>query len=451
MFIRSISANKISILLFFFTLIFFEIPLTASFGRENALDRIKSSGEITMVTMNGEHCYYNYRDNPAGFEYDLGTAFSNYLGVKLKVITPAWEGLFDALKDGKGDFIAASMTITPSREKRVDFSKGYLTIQQLAIIHENNREIKELEDLKGNTIHIRSGTSYEERLNELKNDGLDIKIKPYDDILTEELFRKVAEKEIQITIADSNIAQLNKRYYPDIETVFPIEEPQSLGWPVKKGEKALLIEIDNFFKEIKESGIFQNIYQKYYTEVEVSDYTDIGKYRHRIKTILPKYKRIIKRASKDNGFDWRLISAVVYEESRFDPSASNYMGERGMMQLTPTVALEMGIKNPLDPAQSIMGGVKYLKKIYERYGRAKDPDRMFITLASYNVGHGHILDAQVIAKDRGLDPNSWSALKQTLPLLRYPKYYKKARYGYCRGTEPVRYVSRILTYYDILR
>ncbi|MBW1765623.1 MAG: transglycosylase SLT domain-containing protein, partial [Deltaproteobacteria bacterium] len=155
--------------------------------------------------------------------------------------------------------------------------------------------------------------------------------------------------------------------------------------------------------------------------------------------------------AEKSGFDWRLIAAVIYQESHFDPNARSYTGVRGLMQLTEITAHEMGIKNRLDPEQSITGGVKYLEKLYKMYDVAKESDRTFITLASYNVGRGHVLDAQVIAREKGLDPNTWAVLEQILPLLRYPKYYKKTKYGYCRGTEPVRYVNRIITYYDILK
>ena len=122
-----------------------------------------------------------------------------------------------------------------------------------------------------------------------------------------------------------------------------------------------------------------------------------------------------------------------------------------MMQLTLDTAKDMGIENRLDPKQSIIGGVKYLKSLYERCDNGKDPDRMLITLASYNVGHGHILDAQEIAKEKNLDPNSWDSLQEILPLLRYRRYYRKTKNGYCRGTEPIRYVNNIMTYYEILK
>ena len=404
-----------------------------------------------MATRNNAHCYYIYRDEPMGFEYDLAKAFSEYLGVKLKVITPHWERLIDVVSKGKADFIAASLTITPSREQLVDFSDEYVAIQQLALIHKRNSQITKLEDLEGNTIHVRRATSYEERLHELKGEGLDLTIEPHVDVPTEELIRMVAEKEIEVTIADSHIALLNRRYYPDVQIAFPIEEQQSLGWAVKKGEASLKKEINVFFKKIKKDGTFAKIYEKYFANVEIFDYVDLKKYHQRLTTRLPRYKDTIKNAAQKHGFDWRLIAAAIYQESHFNPRAVSYTGVRGMMQLTLKTANDMGIKNRLDPTQSIMGGVKYLKKLYERYKDAKEPDRLLIALASYNVGHGHILDAQEIARQRDLDPNSWSSLEQILPLLRYPKYYKKTKNGYCRGTEAVRYVNRILTYYDILK
>ncbi len=420
-------------------------------AKKSALERIKEDGQITVITRNNAHCYYIYRDEPMGFEYDLAKAFSEYLGVKLKVITAHWERLFDMVNRGDGDFIAASLTITPSREELVDFSDEYLTIQQQAIINKGNYEIQSLEDLVGKTIHVRRATSYEERLYELKGEGLDLTIEPHVDVPTEELIRMVAEEEIEVTIADSHIALLNRRYYPDVKIAFPIEEPQSLGWAVKKGEASLRNEINTFFKKIKKDGTFAKIYEKYFANVEIFDYVDLKKYHQRLDTRLPRYKDIIKKAAQRHGFDWRLIAATVYQESHFNPRAESYTGVRGMMQLTLKTADDMGITNRLDPIQSIVGGVKYLKKLYDQYEDVKEPDRVLIALASYNVGYGHILDAQEIARQRDLDPNSWSSLEQILPLLRYPKYYKKTKNGYCRGTEPVRYVNRILTYYDILK
>jgi len=435
----------------FLTLIFLSLFFLLSCGEQDALEKIRQTGVVTVLTRNNAHCYYTYRDNPWGFEYDLAKSFSDYLGVKLNVITPRWEKLTEVLNSGKGDFIAASLSISKSREEYLDFSEEYLTVQQKVILHTTNHKIRKLEDLNGKDVHVRRGTSYEERLNELKGQGLDITIRLHDDIPTEEFIRMVAEKEIEVTIADTNIALLNRRYYPDVKIAFPIEESQSLGWAVRKGEKALFMEINKFLKKIKDDGTFAKISEKYYANVEIFDYVDLKKFHIRLKTRLPKFKKMIQEAAGKHDFDWRLIAAIVYQESHFNPKARSYTGVRGLMQLTQNTAKEMGVVDRRDPEQSINGGVRYIEKLYERYDEAKDPDRLLIALASYNVGHGHILDAQKIAAEKGFNPNSWSSLQQILPLLRYPKYYKKTKYGYCRGTEPVRYVNRVLTYYDILK
>lgn len=431
--------------------IFFLLILFCACSEKNALERIKETGAITVLTRNNAHCYYIYRDAPMGFEYDLAKALAEDMGVQLNIVTPRWDSLIKSLNSGKGDFIAASMTVTPSRENLVDFSFSYMDTQQYVIVHKGDYRIKAMEDLAGRVVHVRRGTSYEERLRELQERGLNIKIKVHDDTPTEELIRMVAEREIGIAIADSNVALLNRRYYPDVRMLFAISEPQHIGWAVKKGEKALLDQINRFFEKMKKERRITRIYKKYYSAVEFFDYLDLKKYHRRLQTRLPKYGDIIKRASTEHGFDWRLITAVIYQESHLDPKARSNTGVRGIMQLTQTTAKEMGINNRLDPAQSISGGVKYLKKLYDRYEDIQGFDRMLFTLAGYNVGPGHILDAMKIAGQKGLDPNRWSSLEQTLPLLRQPKYYKDATYGYCRGTEPVRFVHRVLTYYDILK
>ena len=443
--------KNIYFLNFILIVIFASLVLVIIYGRKDTLWKVRQSGSITVLTRNNAHCYYTYQNNPMGFEYDLAKMFSQYLDADLKVVTPTWEKLTNAFKLGKGDFIAASLTVTESRKKRMDFSDAYLTVRQQVIIHARNNRIKKIEDLNGKTIHVRRGTSYEERLNQLKKEGMKFTTKLHEDTPTEELIRMVAAREIEITIADSNIALLNRRYYPDIKIAFPISKPQSLAWAVRKGDKKLLKKINLFFKQIKADGTFEKIYNKYYGNTKSFDYLDLKKYHRRLKTHLPRYKMIIQRAAEKQGFDWRLIAAIVYQESHFNARAQSFTGVLGLMQLTQNTAREVGVTNRLDPKQSIEGGVKYLKKLYERYSEAEGLDRLLIALASYNVGPGHIQDAQKIAVQRNLDPNSWSVLEQILPLLRYPKYYKKTKHGYCRGTEPVRFVNNILIYYDILK
>lgn len=417
-----------------------------------SLKAIKNRGFITVLSTNNANCYYIYKETPMGFEYELAREFARHIGVSLQVKTPGWNKLLAHVNTGEGDFVAAGMTATKERETIVDFSEGYMTVQQQVIVHKNNHQINSIEDLNNRIVHVREGTTYQQRLKELKTDGIDVAIALHENVPTEELIEKVSNRSIDITIADSNIALLNRRYYPDIRIAFPIEEKQQLAWAVAKGDDALRAAINDFFKMIRETGKFSKIYDRYYSRVDIFDYFDLKKFHERIATRLPRYKSVIKNTADQYGFDWQMIAAVIYQESHFNPNARSHTGVRGLMQITQATAEEMGVANRLDPTQSIQGGVRYLAKMVRRFDDIEDRrTRLLFALASYNIGYGHVRDAQQIARQKGLDPDRWRSLKETLPLLRNRQYYKNTRYGYARGTEPVRYVERILTYYDILK
>jgi membrane-bound lytic murein transglycosylase F len=221
---------------------------------------------------------------------------------------------------------------------------------------------------------------------------------------------------------------------------------------VRPGERSLRRAINEFFARIKKDGTYDRIYERYYGHTAVFDYVDIVVFHRRVQTRLPEYEAIFKREAREFGFDWRLIAAMAYQESHYHPLATSYTGVRGIMQVTLDTAREMGIRNRLDPAQSIHAGVKYLAGLRERFNDIPfERDRLLFSLAAYNVGYGHVRDAQQLAEEQGLDPLRWSSLEETLPLLSHPEYHRHLPNGYARGREPVRYINRILSYYDILR
>lgn len=419
---------------------------------DTSLAEVEKSGTLRFITQNNAHTYYTYRGEPVGFEYDLAAAFADHLGVELEVVTAPWSELFSTLQEEEGSVIGTSLTVTEEREEEVAFSEGYMVVRQEVIVNASNRRIRDLTDLVGLDVHVRSGTSYEARLRELQRGGLRTSLVLHSDLPTEELIRQVAEREIEATVADTNIALLNRRYYPDVRLAFSISAPQLIAWAVRPEDQKLLEAINSFFDEIKENGRYERIYDRYYREVEVFDYFDIKVFHRRISSRLPRFVEAIKREASRYDFDWRLIAAMAYQESHYHPVAMSHTGVRGLMQVTEATAEEMGIDNRLDPEQSIHAGVKYLSILRGRFEEIANPrDRLLFSLAAYNVGYGHVRDAQILAREQGLPPDRWNSLEETLPLLRQPEYYRKTKYGYARGTEPVRYVNRILTYYDILR
>ena len=423
-----------------------------SYTGTQTLRRIRRTGRLRLITDNSANTYYIYHDTPRGFEYDMAKKFAEFLHVRLVVKVPGWSEMFPFLTENKGDFIAAGLTITDKRKQIVDFSRPYMDIQQRLIHHKLIFDIKNLKDLNGRTIHVRRGTSYETRLEELVKSGIKINIVLHDNIATEELIRMVNDREIKYTVADSNIALLNRRYYPDIRIGFPLEKNESLGWAVRKNNPAFLKKINEFLEMAEKTGIQGKIYEKYYGSVGIFDYFDLKKFHERIDTRLPKYKNLIIKESKKYGFDWRMIASVIYQESHYDPDAISRTGVRGLMQVTLDTAREMEIKNRRNPVQSIKAGIKYLDVLYNRFDDIKDKhQRLLFALASYNIGYGHVRDAQQLAVKMGMNKNSWASLKKVLPLLSRRKFYKQTENGYARGWEPVRYIERILIYYDILK
>jgi membrane-bound lytic murein transglycosylase F len=443
---RSLTAKRLLALLLMSPI------LLGGCSRNKALERILESGTITIITRNNAHCYYTYRDQEMGFEYDLARAFADFLGVKLKLtVAKSTDQLFRALESGEADVAAASMAITPSRSKLADFSDGYLTVEQMVITQRKNAGIKSLEDLAGKTLNVHRGSSRQDSLQALRQKGIHVKTKIKRGLPEEDLFEAVSEGAVEAALVASNVALLNRRYYPNVRIAFTLGEPQSIGWAVKTGEKALLRRINEFFNRIRDEGTFEEFYQRYYAYVERFDHLDIKEFIQRIETHLPRYEPIIKEAARRYGFDWRLIAALVYQESQFNPWARSFNGARGLLQLTEPTAEEMGVKNLLNPRENILGGVRYLKSLRDLYYEPGKPDRTLIALAAYNVGKGHIIDARELARDMDLDPNKWASLEKTLPLLQQPKYYEASKYGYCRGGQPVYHVRNIATYYDILK
>jgi membrane-bound lytic murein transglycosylase F len=417
------------------------------------LEKILKKREITLITQNTTRSYYLYREEAMGFEYDLAKAFADYLGVGLTVeLADDWQGMLSKLEETPTGFIAAGIPILTSRSTRATFSQSYLTTRQHIIVHRDNRQITSPEDLSGRTVHVGKDSVATETLETLLAQGIDVKVVFDEDASTEELILRVSEKTIDMTIADSYVAFLSRRYYPQVVVSGAIsKESTELGWAVDPGAEGLLNQINLFFRTIQTDGRFAEILARTYADVEEFDFVDLRAYHRRLKSRLPKYETLIQSAAETYGFDWRLIAAQVYQESHFNPRARSHAGAYGLMQLTKKTARHFGVDDIYDPEENIRAGVRHLRYLYDRFDGAEGLDRMYIALAAYNIGQGHILDARRLAVQQGLDPNKWADLSKTLPLLREAQYYKLAEYGYCRGEEPVTYVRQIMLYYDILR
>jgi len=415
-----------------------------------SLQRIIERGYISVGTIYGLTSYYLEAEGAAGFEYELVKKYADSLGVELKVV-PSYslEDLFDKLDNGTVDILAAGLAVTDKRRQLYNFSPSYDNISQKLVFKQGIKRPRKLKDLTGKLL-IMAHSSHEENLVQLKADNSELNWQVSDEFDSEELLLKVLSQEIDYTVIDSNTLAVNRRFYPEISIGFTIKKPQPLAWAIKKNnDQSIYASLVEFFGKVHHDGTLLALNDKYYGHVEEFNYVDTRMFIKAVENKLPKYQPIFEKYSQE--LDWRLLAAISYQESHWDPHARSYTGVRGMMMLTLPTAKQMGIKSRLDAEQSIRGGAKYFKQMIDRMpDRVRLPDRLWFALASYNIGLGHLNDARKITEIQGGDPDRWVEVKDRLPLLKQKKYYKPTKYGYARGDEAVNYVENIRRYYDTL-
>ena len=383
----------------------------------------------------------------------MAKMFADELGVELTLLVPDSLGdLLEQVSQNAVHIAAAGLTITKDREKIFQFGPAYQEITEQLVYNIANRRPKNLSKLDG-TLEVVTNSSHEERLKYLEEDFPDLSWKSNDELESEELLQMVSDDIIEYTIADSNELLLNQRFLINLRAAFDISEPQKLAWAMPKTEdKSLFREVQKFFRKIKENGELTRLIERNYGHVEDFDYVGTKIFLRHIETRLPAYQKFFEAAAKKYGLDWRLIAAMGYQESHWDPDAVSPTGVRGIMMLTLKTAKDMEIKNRMDPESSISGGARYFKETLKRIDKnITEPDSIWMAMAAYNVGYYHVQDARTITRKLNKDPNRWIDVRESLPLLAKRKWYKQTRYGYARGWEPVRYVENIRSYYDILK
>ena len=415
-----------------------------------SFQRIIDRGYITVGTLYGPTSYYLDSEGPSGFEYELAKKYADFLGVKL-VVVPAYhlDDLLPKLESGNVDFLAASLAATAQRTEKYSVSPSYNLVSQKLVFKQGKIRPSRLSHLTGKLM-VTTRTSHSENLETLQLTNNDLKWEESAELDSEELLLEVLEEKIDYTVIDSNALAISRRYYPEISIGFTIKKEEPLAWLLKKhADTSVLASLVEFFGEVHHNGTLLALDDKYYGHIEKFNYVDTRAFIKAVKMTLPKYQAIFEKHGEE--VDWRLLAAISYQESHWQPNARSPTGVRGMMMLTLPTAKQMGITSRLDVEQSIQGGAKYIKRMIDRVPeRIPHPDRLWFALASYNVGFGHLNDARIITQQQGGDPDRWVAVKKRLPLLKQKKFYKKTKYGYARGDEPVIYVENIRRYYDTL-
>lgn len=416
------------------------------------IDEIRNSGKLIVLTRNAPTTYYEGRDGPEGLEYDLINDFARGLSLEVTfIVKENVSEILQALQAGEAHIAAAGLSNTVIRERNFLFSPAYQEVSLQVVCRRERFLPQNIDDLKGINLWVPSGTSYSEKLHSLKSSYPFLQWKETGSKNTEQLLEMVWKSEIDCTIADSNIVEINRRYFPELMVAFNISEESGLVWLLPVKAYGLQQVVGQWLEQMSLDGTLEEYLDRYYGHIDLFDYVDTRRFSKRIKSRLPKYRQYFEEAADSYNLSWTMLAAQSYQESHWRPRAMSPTGVRGMMMLTLPTAKEMGIKSRLNAQQSIMGGAKYLAQLRQRLPEnIVEPDRTWFALAAYNVGLGHIYDARTLATDLGKNPDKWSEMATVLPLLSQEKYHRKLKHGYARGSEPVNYVNRIRDYTDLL-
>ncbi|MDG1261493.1 MAG: transporter substrate-binding domain-containing protein [Flavobacteriales bacterium] len=433
------------------------------------LEEIRERRKLVLLTENSSVSYYLYRGQGMGYDYELVRAFAQSQGLELEVrIMEDMNDMFKLLQEGKGDIIACNLTVTEDRKEFLRFTQPLTETKQVLVQRrpDNWRSIpadilldsmvNAVAKLDQKEVYVHAYSSFHSNILEMEKAAeVDINvIEASGNIDSEQLIRLVAEEQIPFTIADENMAMLNATYYDNLDVSFPISESQDIAWAVRKNADSLAVALDEWIKERSTQRRLAYTYKKYF----MSRKDQLARVKSPFSSLsgkqISEFDPTIQRYSSEINWDWKLLAALIYQESRFNPEARSWAGAFGLMQLMPTTAERFGIDTTATSDANIRAGVAYLKYL-DKFWRNKihDPqERVKFILASYNAGPGHVQDAQRIAQFMDKNPYLWDENVAECLLLKSDQKYlaiEGVRHGYCRGKEPYEYVRNIMSLYGM--
>jgi membrane-bound lytic murein transglycosylase F len=415
------------------------------------LDAIQKYGALRVITRNNSTSYYLYRGQEAGFHYEIAKLFADSLGLRLEVVAPrATRDVIPWLLEGKGDIVISGLATDAPRTDRVHLSEPYMTSPLVVVQKAGAPPLSSVKDLEGMKIMLRPSSSAMGRVRELsKAEAMKLDVSAARETLEDEdILDLVAAGEADATISLQSIVDVELAHRDDLIVTYELPgEPVASVFAVRKENQQLAEAMAAFLKKEHRGLVWNMTYNKYHRNKRTAEEdAEIAA----SKDQLSPWDETFRTTANDAGIDWRLLVSQAVQESRLKPDAKSSFGAQGIMQIMPRTAKELGVNDPWDPVQSIEGGGRYMKKLIARYGDDVElKNKVRFALAGYNAGPYHVQDARKLAKEQGLDPNRWFGnVEKAMLLLSKPRYYRKAKYGYCRGEEPVNYVSQIQSRYD---
>lgn len=417
------------------------------------LEEIQAAGTLRVATRSGPNTYYTIAEDPVGPEYDLAKRFAERLGVRLELmVLDDTDDVLAAVASGRAHIGAAALTISPDAERQVSFGPVYQQVTAHLIYKDGRRRPRDLQQIRGRRLEVPGGSSYAETLRTAQARYPELVWTENPHLDQTELVTQVAQGSLDYTLVKSTVFAIYRSYIPDIRVAFNVAEGESLAWAFpKRNDPSLARAAEMFFSELRATGELERILDYYYAEMARAEYVGTRTFMRDVRARLPAFRNQFRRAGEEHGIDWRLLAAIGYQESKWDPQAVSATGVRGLMMLTEQTAQSLGVADRTDAAQSIRGGARYLARILEKMPKQIEAsERIWFALATYNMGYGHLLDARRLTRSRGGDPNRWADVRPNVKLLSDPEHHTQLRHGYARGGETVNFVNNVRTYYNVL-
>lgn len=412
---------------------------------------IAKNNEFVILTRSGSAARAEDANGTAGFDHDLARLLAKSLGLESRIVVASSDSdIVHRLKNGEAHLAAAWLTTVDDPEIRS--SAPYFQSRNLLVTHEASLPLTSVAQLADKTVHVVADSRQEAALREIQKKVPRLNVATSATHNELDLMEGVASRRYEATLVNDAQFAVGSNYYPELQESLVIGPERPIGWLFAPDVSPELVSKANAFLErMQESGEMDRLKDRYFGHVERLTQADSVRFIERMRTILPAYRGFFQTAQLASGIDWRLLAALAYQESQWKPQATSPTGVRGMMMLTAETADHLGIGNRLDAAQSIDAGAQYINELRSALPAGiGEPDRLWMALAAYNLGMGHLNASRYLAKTLGTNPDSWYAMKKVLPLLAKPQYYSRLKSGKGRGGEAVIMVENIRVYNDIL-
>jgi membrane-bound lytic murein transglycosylase F len=410
--------------------------------------------ELVVTTRYGPASYFlDAENNRAGYTFDVIEAFARKNGWTVKwQVSDSYADLFDSLRNNRTHLLAASLIAPAVEEQHLLRTPPLYETRVVVVTRDTLPSIRNLADLGRVRLGAMSDSGHLPLLASARRKYPKLSWTTLQDVFPEELLSRLADGEFDAVVVNEQDFDLARNHYPSLKIAYSFADRQPIVWALPyRSSKKIAIRLNQFFLESRRNGTLDQIYERYFGHVKRLEPEHAEGILDRRVKVLPQYRHLFQEAENLTAIDWRLLAAIGYQESKWNPYATSYTGVRGLMMLTNETADRMGVTDRLDPRQSILAGARYLILLKESLPeRISEPDKTWLALAAYNQGLGHLEDARRIARAKGMNPDSWADVKQTLPLLSRGGYMGVTRYGYARGGEAVIFVESIRNYYDIL-